>query len=80
MPVAPQAPSTSAAMTGQEGIRPMDERRGEHWPAWAWVLFALQVATLVVALVPWVAMASSMGAMGGMMGPMMDPGRMMPAR
>ena len=48
----------------------MENRRAERWPTWAWVLFALQVATLLIALVPWIVMAS--GMMGSGMMRMMD--------
>lgn len=42
------------------------------WPSWAWVLFALQVATLLVAILPWLLMSTGMGT--GMM--RMDMGDM----
>lgn len=43
----------------------MNEVRQHGWPTWAWVLLILQVATLLIALVPWIAMSGMM--MGGMM-------------
>lgn len=35
--------------------------RAEGWPTWAVVIVALQVATLVVALTPWLFMTGMMG-------------------
>ena len=49
------------------------------WPTWAWVLLLLQVAILVVAILPWLSMAGMMGGMMQMPG-MMPMSSMMPGR
>jgi len=51
--------------------------RSGGWPTWVWVLLMLQIAILLVALVPWVAMSAMMA--GGMMRmPIMPMPSMMP--
>lgn len=42
------------------------ENRG--WPVWVWMIVILQVATLVLVIVPWLVMMGAMMSGGAMMG------------